>query len=50
MSCTILKILNLIGILFEKNSVLLNADSMDITSDVLKLLDKKLPSLKIDQE
>lgn len=36
-----------ITILLEKNSVLLNAEAMDITSEVLKKLDKSLPSLKV---
>lgn len=38
-----------ITILLEKNSVLLNADNMDITSEALKKLDKDLPSIEINQ-
>ena len=38
-----------ITILLEKNSVLLNAESMDITKDALKTLDKEFPSIKISQ-
>ena len=36
-----------ITILLEKNSVLLNAENMDITKDALKSLDKELPSIKL---
>ena len=36
-----------ITVLLEKNSVLLNADNMDITNDALKILNKELPSLKV---
>ena len=38
-----------ITILLEKNSVLLNADNMDITDKALKMLDKDLPNLEINQ-
>ena len=38
-----------ITILLEKNSVLLNAESMDITKDALKTLDKEFPSIKVSQ-
>ena len=38
-----------ITILLEKNSVLLNADNMDITNEALKMLDKDLPNLEINQ-
>ena len=36
-----------ITVLLEKNSVLLNAENMDITDDALKALDKNLPSLEV---
>ena len=36
-----------ITILLEKNSVLLNAESMDITEEALKILNKKLPSIEV---
>ena len=39
-----------ITILLEKNSVLLNADNMDITNEALIKLDKELPNIKINQE
>ena len=39
-----------ITILLEKNSVLLNADNMDITNEALKKLDKDFPNLAINQE
>ena len=39
-----------ITILLEKNSVLLNADSMDITDEALKKLDKDLPKIDVNQE
>ncbi len=38
-----------ITILLEKNSVLLNAENMDITKEALKTLDKELPSFKVSQ-
>ena len=38
-----------ITVLLEKNSVLLNADNMDITDEALKRLDKDLPKLDISQ-
>ena len=38
-----------ITILLEKNSVLLNAENMDITKEALKTLDKELPSIKVSQ-
>ena len=36
-----------ITVLLEKNSVLLNAENMDITEDALKLLNKELPSIEV---
>ena len=36
-----------ITVLLEKNSVLLNAENMDITDEALKILDKNLPSLEV---
>ena len=36
-----------ITILLEKNSVLLNAENMDITDEALKILNKKLPSIEV---
>lgn len=36
-----------ITILLEKNSVLLNADSMDITNEAIKILNKELPSIEV---
>ena len=38
---------NGITVLLEKNSVLLNAENMDITEEALKALNKKLPSIKV---
>ena len=39
-----------ITILLEKNSVLLNAESMDITEDALKMLNRELPQIEVNQE
>ena len=39
-----------ITVLLEKNSVLLNAENMDITEEALKVLNKKLPSIKVSAE
>ena len=39
-----------ITVLLEKNSVLLNAENMDITEMALKALNKKLPSIKVSAE
>ena len=39
-----------ITVLLEKNSVLLNAENMDITEEALKALNKKLPSFKVSAE
>ena len=39
-----------ITILLEKNSVLLNAENMDITDEALKILNKELPSIEISLE
>ncbi len=36
-----------ITILLEKNSVLLNAENMDITEEALKILNKELPKLEV---
>ncbi len=36
-----------ITVLLEKNSVLLNAENMDITKDALKILNKELPSIEV---
>ena len=36
-----------ITILLEKNSVLLNAENMDITSEALKILNKELPKIEV---
>jgi len=38
-----------ITVLLEKNSVLLNADNMDITEEALKKLNKELPKLEVRQ-
>ena len=38
-----------ITILLEKNSVLLNAENMDVTNEALKILDKQLPKLEVNQ-
>jgi outer membrane protein len=37
-----------ITVLLEKNSVLLNAENMDITKEALKKLNKKLPSIEVN--
>ena len=39
-----------ITILLEKNSVLLNAENMDITEEALKSLNKKLPSIEVSTD
>ncbi len=39
-----------ITILLEKNSVLLNAESMDITEEALKMLNRELPQIEVNQE
>ena len=36
-----------ITIILEKNSVILSADSMDMTDEVIKRLNKKLPKIKV---
>ena len=36
-----------VTIILEKNSVVLNANNMDITDDVIKKLNKKLPKIKV---
>ena len=36
-----------ITVLLEKNSVLLNAENMDVTEEVLKILNKELPKLEV---
>ena len=36
-----------VTIILEKNSVLLSADNMDITNEVIKKLNKKLPKIKV---
>ena len=36
-----------ITVLLEKNSVLLNAENMDITEEALKALNKELPSIEV---
>ena len=38
-----------ITVLLEKNSVLLNAENMDITKEALKALNKELPSIEVKQ-
>ncbi len=38
-----------ITVLLEKNSVLLNAENMDITDEALQALDKNLPSLEVSR-
>ena len=38
-----------ITVLLEKNSVLLNADNMDITEEALKRLNKSLPKIELNQ-
>ena len=38
-----------ITILLEKNSVLLNAENMDVTNEALKILNKQLPKLEVNQ-
>ena len=39
---------NGITVLLEKNSVLLNAENMDITEEALKRLNKKLSNFEVD--
>ena len=41
---------NNITVILEKNSVILNAENMDITKDALKILNKELPSIKVKQD
>ena len=41
---------NGITVLLEKSSVMLNADKMDITSEVLKKLNKDMPKLKVSRD
>ena len=41
---------NGITVLLEKNSVLLNAENMDITEEALKSLNKKLPSIEVSTD
>ena len=41
---------NNITVILEKNSVILNAENMDITKDALKILNKELPSVKVKQD
>lgn len=36
-----------ITVLLEKNSVLLNAENMDITEEALKILNKELPNIEV---
>lgn len=36
-----------VTVILEKNSVLLSASNMDITNDVIKKLNKKLPKIKV---
>jgi Skp family chaperone for outer membrane proteins len=36
-----------VTVILEKNSVLLSANNMDLTEDVIKLLNKELPKLKV---
>ena len=38
-----------ITIILEKGSVMLNADKMDLTDDILKMLNKELPELKVSR-
>ena len=39
-----------ITVLLEKNSVLLNAENMDVTEEALKVLNKKLPSIEVSAD
>ncbi len=39
-----------ITVLLEKGTVLLNADTMDITEEVIKILNKKLPKIEVQLE
>jgi Skp family chaperone for outer membrane proteins len=39
-----------ITIVLEKNTVLLNAENMDITNEALKKLNKQLPSIKVSAD
>ncbi len=39
-----------ITVLLEKGSVILNADKMDITDSVLKILNKEMPKLKVSRD
>ena len=39
-----------ITILLEKNSVLLNAEGMDITDQAIKMLNKELPKIEVSQD
>ena len=36
-----------VTVILEKNSVLLSANNMDITDNVIKKLNKKLPKIKV---
>ena len=38
-----------ITIILEKGSVMLNADKMDLSDDILKMLNKELPELKVSR-
>ena len=39
-----------ITVILEKNAVILSADDMDMTDDVIKILNKNLPSIKVELE
>ena len=39
-----------ITIILEKTSIMLNAEKMDITNEVLKKLNKSLPTIKVSRD
>ena len=39
-----------ITVILEKNSVILSADDMDMTDEVIKILNKNLPKIKVELE
>ena len=39
-----------ITIILEKTSIMLNAEKMDITNEVLKKLNKSLPNIKVSRD
>ena len=39
-----------ITVILEKNAVVMSADEMDMTEQVIKILNKKLPKIKVELE